>query len=206
MYSSSGKMPIPPRPTGPGNLLGTAIVGGIEWFIKRYGNVAAHSVLAQMPPAMQLWFSPNAPALGVLGARRYPYPVVGEVVRTMARVVKVPEDDLARDMAIAGCDATLGTVARGVLRHLVTPRAMASNAQSMWDEFHDSGRLVARATDDEYLSEVHEWENHDVLVCKMSVAVCAWLIGRMGKQDVAVTRVSCRAWGHDVCTTRVRFR
>ena len=32
------------------------------------------------------------------------------------------------------------------------------------------------------------------------------VIGRMGKQDVAVTRVSCRAWGHDVCTTRVRFK
>lgn len=204
---SSGRISLPPFPVK-GNLLGTAIVGGIDWFIGRYGPAAAHAVIAGLSAPHRLFVTPNAPSLGILGARRYPYPFVGDLTRSMVRVAAVaPSDDdaLVRQLSIAGAEAALGTVSRGLLRFVVTPSIFARGAQEMWSEFHDSGRLVVTVTEHEYVTDVTEWANHDATVCAMCAAACGWIIERTGKRGVETSRVKCQAWGHPSCVSRVRW-
>src|SRR5438128_2382370 len=73
---------------------GSALYHSAEYFQKKFGNAAAHTVIARLPAHFRPYVTPNAPALGVLGARIYPYPFVGELVRTMRHVVHAPDEDL----------------------------------------------------------------------------------------------------------------
>jgi hypothetical protein len=212
MPGNSGEFRRPsfsmPAVAARGTLLGTAIVGGVERFVTVYGRAAGHAVIDQLAPTTRMWIDPHAPALGFLGARRYPYAVVGEVLRTMSKVVRASnEDEFVREIAVAGLDAALGTVARGALRVMITPSMLASHVQEVWDEFHDSGRLEASAPDgaNEYVTTVREWTGHDPTVCKVCSFACASVLSRMGKDRVETSRLACVAWGDPACTTRVRW-
>src|SRR5437016_14260 len=134
MPGNSGEFRRPsfsmPAVAARGTLLGTAIVGGVERFVAVYGRAAGHTVIEQLTPTTRAWIDPHAAALGFLGARRYPYVVVGEILRIMAKVVRASnEDEFIRDLAVAGLDAALGTVARGALRVMITPSMLASRVQ-----------------------------------------------------------------------------
>ena len=189
-----------------GNFLGTAVLGSVEWFLKKWGPAAGHQVIAKLSPTSRVYVQPNTPLMGILGARKYPYPFIGELFRTMAVVAKMPEDDFVRDATNAGMDATLDTVGRIALRWAVSPEMIASRAQELWNHFHDAGLVSARATGDhEYISEVREWPQHDVTVCKICAEARRRLIERTGKKNVQVTRQQCVAWGHDRCTFRVKW-
>ncbi|GAC1582407.1 MAG: hypothetical protein NVS3B20_13100 [Polyangiales bacterium] len=193
-------------PSKRGHLAGTSIVGAIDWYIARYGPSAAHTAVALLPPEWRGFVQPNAMSLGILGAKKYPYAFVGALIHGMGIAVRVPDEDaFVREVAKAGADAALNTVARVALRYVISPTILAARAQEAWDLFHDSGRLVNHVGDCEYLTEVIDWVNHDVVVCKLCEAVCGFMFERMGLENVTARRLKCRAWGHDSCVTRVRW-
>jgi hypothetical protein len=189
-----------------GNFTGTGILGAVSWFLKRYGPAAGHAVITKLSPTARQYVQPNAPNLGILAARKYPYPFIGELFRAMASVAKVPEDQFLRDSTAAGMDATLDTVGRIMLRWAVTPQMIAARAQELWRHFHDSGVVTVKVVNDnEYVSDLTDWPDHDVTVCKMCAEARRRLIERTGKKNVEVTRVKCVAWGHDRCTFKVKW-
>lgn len=189
-----------------GNFLGTGILGAVDHFCKKFGPSAAHATIARLSPHARTYVQPNAPSLGILGAKRYPYPFIGELFRTMAQVVRMPEDTFVREMTSAGIDATVDTVARVALRYMVTPQMIASRAQELWNNFHDSGVVQVRVVNDhEYVSDLTDWPNHDVTVCKVCAEARRRLIERTGAKNVEVARLACLAWGHDRCTYRVKW-
>ena len=204
--SASGSFRFEELPVVPGTLLGTAIVGAMDHFVEKHGRAAGHAMIDLLSPSARMWVHPHAPSLGFLGARRYPYAVVGELVRAIAKVTKATsEDAVHRELATAGLDASLGTVARAVLRLLVTPRLFCERAQEAWDAFHDSGVMLSEYGPHDFTSSITEWPNHDPTVCKLSTMSAGLLFERMGLPDVSVTRLECQTWGHPRCTMRVRW-
>jgi hypothetical protein len=200
MSESSGKM------ASKGNFLGTGILGAVDYFLKKYGPAAAHQVISKLSPSSRAFVKPNAPSMGILAARKYPYPFIGELFRTMAVAARVPEDAFIRDATAAGMDATLDTVGRILLRYAATPQMLAARAQDLWNTFHDSGKVtVTLPGPNEYQSDLTDWPDHDVTVCKMCAEARRRLIERTGKKNVEVTRTQCVAWGHDRCTFRVKW-
>jgi len=200
--------PLPPKPTdGParGHFFGTAIRGGIEWYVRSHGPAAAHAAVGRLSPAARKLVDPHDSALGILGARKYSYPFVGELMRALAATIRQPEDAFLRDIVNAGVDATLNTVGRAVLRYAISPQTVASRAQELWNAFHDSGRVtISSVTDSEYVAELADWPNHDVTVCKMSMEARRRVVEKTGHK-VEVRREKCVAWGHDICQFRVRW-
>jgi hypothetical protein len=189
-----------------GNFLGTGLRGGAEWFVQKHGPAAAHAVCSKLPPMWRKLVDPHDAAMGILGARKYPYAFAGEVMRQMAAAVRADEDRFLREMTIAGVDATLNTVARVLLKYLVSPNDIVGRAQEAWNTFHDSGRVsIVGASTNEYTANVTEWPNHDVTVCKVCAEARRRIIERTGVKNVEVQRVKCQAWGHELCSFRVRW-
>ena len=204
--SSATMSRVSEAPPAAGNFLGSAIYGGVEAFVTKHGPAAAHAVIAKLSAGSRAYVRPNVPALGILGAKRYPYAFVGELVRTMASVARADEDVFCREYAAAGIDYTLATVNRVVLRYAVTPQALAARAQELWTMFHDAGRVTIRTiSETEYVAVLSDWPSHDVTVCKVCMEARRRVVERTGVKDVEVRREKCQAWGHDVCETRVRW-
>ncbi len=195
----------PPFTEARGRLRGTAILGGVEWYGRTHGREALRASILRLEPQWRAYLRPDEPLGGILGARSYPYPMVGAVVRAMAATVHAEEDPFLRAIAVAGADAALHTIARIALRFVLSPALLAAHAQETWNFFHDSGVLTAHAGPHEYVTEVRDWPSHDLIVCKMCQATCAWLFERMGKRGVVATRTACRAWGDPSCVTRVTW-
>lgn len=195
----------PPPPDA--HFRGSGLVGGVQHFVRTYGNVAAHSAIARLSPNSRMWIKPNADALGILGAKRYPYAFVGELVRAMAASIKKSEDDYCREFAAHGVDFTLETVNRAVVRHFASPRMLADRAQELWNMYHSVGRVVIEWVGrSEYLASLHDWPDHDVTVCKVCMEARRRVLEHTRVKDLEVRREKCQAWGHDVCTNRVRWR
>ena len=74
-----------------GNLRGSTVVGALEMFEQRYGRAASHEVVSSLAGEWRPLVRPNAPVMGLLPSRLYPNVFIGELVRTMARVVKSSE-------------------------------------------------------------------------------------------------------------------
>jgi hypothetical protein len=198
-----------PPPSAPvrGLMKGTVVGGGMDWFIKTYGAAAAHEVIARAGPATRAFLTPNTPSLGLLGSRSYPYPVIGDLVRTMAAVAKVPEEDFARALTAAAVTTAMSTVNRVAVRYLVSVRELARRAPEMWDMFYDSGRLTVLACDDhEYLVQGADWPQHDDTVCRLGMEARRFLVEKTGERHVQLFRDKCVRFGHDVCVSRVRWQ
>lgn len=196
-------------PTEPalGNFFGTGIRGGIEWYVRTYGPAAAQTAVMRMGPQHRAQLDPHDSALGILGARKYPYAFVGELMRAMAHAIRKEEDPFLREIVGHGVDATLNTVGRAVLRYIVSPQMILSRAQEMWNVFHDCGRItVLSSNDNEYLAQTSEWPNHDVTVCKMCGEARRRIVEKIGGLTVEVRRERCQAWGHEACTYRLKWR
>ena len=114
------ELPPPSRvstPTPLGNTFGTSIVGAVEHFEQKYGPAACHVVIARLAPKWRVHVKPNTPALGILGAKKYPCAFVGDLVRGMMQAVNAKDEDVfIREIACAAFDRTVNTVARVVLR------------------------------------------------------------------------------------------
>ena len=193
-------------PARRGAMLGTPIVGSIDYFLQAYGRAAAHEVAARLPAPYRADIDPHAPTLGFIGSRWYRYALIGELVRTMVAVVKVDEDDFVRAMAVAGIDASINTVMRMLLRFAITPSALAARGQEAWNLFHDSGRVTILAvTEKSYVAQVTDWPNHDTVVCRIVTEVRRRLIERTGVGQTVATREKCVAWGHPACVSRIRW-
>jgi hypothetical protein len=191
---------------GFGNAHGTGIRGAVEHFVQKYGPSASHAVIARLGPSAQKYLTPNAPVLGILGTRKYPYPFCGELIRAMAAVVRADEDAFIRELAFAGVDATTNTVARVALRYVLKPADVAERSQELWNIFHDSGRItITDMTDREWLSHLTEWPNHDLTMCKLGVQAAVRIVEKTGVRCVEARREKCIAWGHDYCLTRMRW-
>ena len=191
-----------------GNLAGGALVPAVEWYIERFGNAAASAVVSELPPQFRAHVKPHTAALGLLTARSYPYPFVGALVDTMAKVVRAKEPDVfVEELTRAGIDASLGMVMSVVLRYGVSPRGFARRAQELWDKFHDSGLITVLTNDEhEYVAQVSHWPAHHATVCKMSLYGRKRIVERTGARDVVAVREKCQAWGHEVCVARLRWR
>lgn len=188
-----------------GNFFGTGLRGGVEWYVRSFGPAAAHAVVARLSPSSRRLVDPHDSALGILGARKYSYPFVGELMRACAAAARQDEDAFLRDIVNAGVDATLNTVGRAILRYAVSPQMIASRAQEMWNVFHDSGRIaIASINDIEYVAQMTDWPNHDVTVCKMAMEARRRVVEKTGL-SVDVRREKCLAWGHELCQYRVRW-
>jgi hypothetical protein len=75
----------------------------------------------------------------------------------------------------------------------------------MWDVFHDSGRIgLVSMGDAEYVTNITDWPNHDVVVCKISMEARRRVVEKTGYK-VEVRREKCVGWGHDLCQYRVRW-
>lgn len=182
------------------------MVGAIEWYVKKYGAAAAHDVVAKMPARWHGWLKPNAPAWGILGAKKYPYAFCGDLVRTAIQVSRVgDEDSFVREFAAAGIDASVGTVARVLLRYAATPEMLASRAQEAWNLFHDAGRVSVQVTEHEYQTTITDWTNHDAMVCRISMEVRRRLIERSGRKVIESRRDKCVSFGHPLCLVRIRW-
>lgn len=190
-----------------GNLRGSTVVGALEVFEQRHGRAASHEVIASLSAEWRRLVRPNVPVMGLLPSRLYPNEFVGEVVRTMARVVRAPDEDVfIRELAHGGIDQTLGTVHRLILRWVATPHEYAKRAQDVWDQYHDSGRVrVLSVTDHEYVVQVSEWAHHDVTVCKLSMEGRRRLLEKTGVRVLDGRREKCVGWGHDLCLMRYRW-
>lgn len=198
--------PRPLQTVAVGNIVGTPLVGAMEWFLKRHGKAAGHELVNRLPPRWSGMLSPHAPNLGLLGAKKYPQNFMGDVLRGMVQAAHITDEDLfIRDVATAGIDASVGTVARILLRLAATPQSLAARGQEAWSLFYDSGRVRVEATDHEYLSTTTEWANHDAMVCRVSMEVRRRLIERTGVTILEVRRDRCVGWGHDACVVRIRW-
>lgn len=186
-------------------MLGTPIVGAFEHYLRKYGSAAGHEVVNRMPARFRGWLSPHAPAMGILGARWYPYAFCGDLIRTAGAVARVADEDaFVRELACAGIDASVGTVARVLLRYAATPKSLAARAQEVWDMFHDAGRVLVVAEEREYVVTISDWTNHDGHVCRISMEVRRRLIERTGR-TVEARRDRCVSFGHDVCVIRLKW-
>ena len=154
-----------------GSFRGSALYHSVAYFQERYGPAAAHTVIARLPASLRGYVQPNAPALGILGARLYPYPFVGELVRTMRDTVRAPDEDVfVREITYAGLDVLVNTMHRVLLRWLASPAAFLQRRQEIWDLFHQEGRLiVVSQTKTSYAIEDTEWSNRDAIVCKVNL-------------------------------------
>lgn len=189
-----------------GNMYGSAFVGTMDGYLRQYGKAAAQEVISRLSPQWRRLLQPHAPSLGILGARKYPYAFIGELLKCMAATVKVEEDVFLRQAATWGVDATLDTVSRIALRYVVSPQTVAERSPELWRVFHDCGRLtITSLTDHDFLSEVSDWPHHDVVVCKLGVEGGRRIVERTGAKNVEARREKCQAWGHDVCLTRIRW-
>ncbi|GAC1358678.1 MAG: hypothetical protein NVSMB47_11560 [Polyangiales bacterium] len=188
-----------------GNFYGSGIAGAIETFVARYGNAASAEVVGRLQTTpWKALVAPNAPRMGILGARLYPYPFVGALFRAMIAVARPPDEDaFIREIVAGGMDATLSTVNRALLRWMVTPAAHAKRAQEVWSHYHDAGTIkvvVSRAG--EYVTEVHDWPQHDVMVCKVCLEARRRVLEKTGVGPIEATRTQCVAWGHPICAYR----
>ena len=186
-------------------MIGTPLVGAIEWFVTRHGNAAAHELYVRMSSRWRDLLRPHDPALGILRARSYPYAFVGDLLRFGASVAKQDEDLFIRDAAIAGVDSVMGTIARVFVRYAATPESLATRAQDAWDVFHDSGRIEVVVTGNNYIATTYDWRGHDVAVCKNAMEGRRHVLANSGLRNVTARREKCQAWGHDVCVNRVRW-
>jgi hypothetical protein len=191
-----------------GNLAGGAVVPAVGWYVEKYGNAAAHAVISELPSQHRHFVTPHQPALGLVASRSYPYGFIGDLVDTMAKVVRARDPDrFLAEFTAAGIDASIGGVMSIILRYGMTPQGFARRAQELWDKFHDSGLItVLENSEHEYVAQIAKWQSHHVSVCKMSVFGRQRIIERTGARDVVAIREKCQAWGHDVCVVRVRWR
>ena len=207
-------MPEPPahRSSQPnlqtrGNFRGSALYHSVAYFAEKYGPAAAHTVIARLPQTMRGFVQPNAPALGILGARSYPYPFVGELVRTMRDTVRAPDEDrFVQEITYAGLEVLVNTMHRVLLRWLVSPSSFLERRQEIWEMFHHEGRLtVLSQTPTSYTIEDAEWSNTDPIVCKVNLEGRRRMLELMGLTNIEVLREKCRAWGHERCQTRFKW-
>lgn len=189
------------------HFLGSGIVGGVEWFVNKFGPAAAHTAVTKLSPHHRVLIQPHATTLGILGAKRYTYPFIGDLLRAMAAAVRLEEDVFVREFTAAGIDHTLRTVNRVILRLAANPHMVAARAQELWNMFHTAGRItILSESKNEYLSQLSDWPDHDVTVCKMCMEARRRIVERTGAREVEVRREKCQAWGHEVCCVRVRWR
>lgn len=189
-----------------GNIVGTPLVGAVEWFVKKYGQAAAHEVTTRVAPRWPNMLSPHAPNLGLLGAKKYPQHFMGDVLRSMVAVTRPSDEDaFVRELSAAGIDASVGTVARILLRLAATPQTLAARGQEAWNLFYDSGRVRVDVTENEYVSTITDWANHDAMVCRVSMEVRRRLIERTGRTVIECRRDRCVGWGHEACVVRIRW-
>ncbi|MEO7095646.1 MAG: hypothetical protein ABI175_20480 [Polyangiales bacterium] len=190
-----------------GNFYGSGIVGAVDYFIRRWGNAAAGALVAKLQPTHPGLVVPNAARLGLLGAKLYSYAFVGDLVRAMIAVVRpTDEDAFIREVVSAGMDETLSTVNRVLLRYVVTPEDHAKRAQQLWSAYHDSGTVnVLSSGKGEYVVEVSDWPNHDVMVCRICMEARRRILEKTGVGAVEAARTRCIAWGHDTCVARYRW-
>ena len=190
-----------------GNLRGSAVSGGLQYFAERYGRAAIHDIYARQPADARVWMSPHAPMLGLLPTRLYPYPNIGRLLRTMAQVVHATDEDaFLATLAHAGVNATMTTVNRIALRWLVSPSSYASRAQEIWNLYHDSGRLtVLPSAPNELVVQIDDWPNHDLTVCKVCVEGRRRILELIGVRPIEARRSKCRGWGDATCVQYLRW-
>ena len=187
-----------------GTLLGTPILGSVEYFLEKYGPAAGGNIVASLPQWRD-FVRPNAPALGLLSARRYPYAFLSDVVKAMVKTARVGDEDaFIREIAAAGIDRAMSTTMRTMLR-IATPQQLAASGQASWSSFHDTGRVEATSVGKEYYVRTTEWHRHEVIVCKISMEVRRRILERMGLRNVTARRERCLGWGHDDCVVRLRW-
>lgn len=190
-----------------GNLRGSAVSGGLHHFADRYGKAAIHEIYARQPANARVWMNPHAPMLGLLPTRLYPYPIIGQLLRTMAQVVHASdEDSFLRTLTNAAIDNTMSTVNRLALRWLVSPERYAARAQDVWDLYHDSGRVtVLPSSKNEFILQIDDWPNHDVTVCKVCVEGRRRILELIGVRPIEARRSKCRQWGDSTCVQYLRW-
>ncbi len=189
-----------------GTMTGTAIVGAADHFIHKYGRAAGQEVFVRMADKWRAFVDPHAPAFGLLGSKRYPLAMVGDLIRHSAVVAKARDEDaFIRELGVAGIDAAINTVMRVLLRYAATPEMLAERGTDSWRMFFDTGRVQAVAGPKEYSTTIYEWTGHDVYVCKISLEVRRRLLERTGKKIIEARREKCLAWGHDVCLMRLKW-
>ena len=190
-----------------GNLRGSAVVGCLQYFLDRHGPAAMHAIVANLAPEHRALVQPNAPLLGLLPTRLYPYPMIGQLTRNMIQVIHAADEDVfLRAMAVAAMDSTLGTVNRLMLRWLVSPAQYAARTQEVWDLYHDSGRVkVLPGAANEFIVEISDWPNHDVTICKVVVESRRRILEKIGVRPIEARRSQCQAWGHPVCVQYLRW-
>lgn len=204
----SGVTPSVPQEAPPrGGFRGSALHHSIVHFEQRYGPAAAHGVIARLPSAWRGLVKPNAPAMGILGARIYPYPFIGDLVRTMRDVTSSRDEDaFVRELVLAGMDVLVGTMHRVLVRWLVTPSTFLSKRQEIWELYHEGGKLnVLSQADKSYTIEDADWTNTEAIVCKINLEGRKRMLELMGMRKVESVREKCRAWGHESCITRFRW-
>lgn len=190
-----------------GGFRGSPLYHSFAWFGKVYGPAASHAVISRLPTQWRPLVKPNEAAFGVLGARVYPYPFVGDMLRTMKTVVGAKDEDtFLRDVTNAAIDQLLSTMHRVLIRWLLTPKTFLDHRQEIWDMYHDTGKLhVLSLTDKDFVIEDAEWGNTDPFVCKVNVEGRRRMMEVMGMRNIEMRREKCRSWGHDTCQTRVRW-
>ena len=200
-------LPAPSALPARGQFRGSALYHSVAHFTEKYGPATAHTVIARLPRTMRGFVQPNAPALGILGARSYPYPFVGELVRTMRDVVHAPDEDrFVQEITYAGLEVLVNTMHRVLLRWLVSPAAFLERRQEIWELFHTEGRLnVLSQTKTSYVIEDVDWTNTDPIVCKVNLEGRRRMLELMGLTEIEARREKCRAWGHDRCLTRFKW-
>lgn len=192
---------------GVGTMIGTPLVGAMQWWLGRWGPAAGHEVWTRMAPSSRAQLDPHHESLGILGARRYSYALLSELLRTMAAVSRAPsEDRFLREIAAAGIDAAMSTTMRVLLRIGATPERLAARGQEAWDLFHDTGRVSVMVHDKTYTSVITDWTGHDAIMCKIAMEVRRRILERTGLSDVSAHRERCVAWGHDACEVRLTWR
>lgn len=189
-----------------GRMAGTPLVWAGRFFAEKYGRAAVGEVVSKIAPQWRSLLNPHADALGLLGARWYPYAFVADYVQTARAVVRAEEDPFVREVAFAGIDGSMSTVMRAMVRWLGTPQSLAGRSQETWRLFHDTGIVtVPTLGERELRRRVTEWQGHNVVVCKIVAEVFTRSFGKTGVKNVRVQREECVAWGRDACVFHVRW-
>jgi hypothetical protein len=201
-----------PAPSTVGTMLGSGLFNATDYFTRKYGNAAAHAVIGLVD---RRWCDPalaggpfvraNTTAMGIVSARRYPLAFVGELTRLMGVVARVPEDDMVRQLAVAGIDGSVGMALKILLRYAASPAGLAARGQAAWEMFFDTGRAVATVQGNEYTSTISDWHGHDQVVCKLAMEVRRRVLERTGIERSTAHRSKCISWGNPACVTVIRW-
>ncbi len=148
---------------------------------------------ASLPAELRAHLDPQRDSYGILASTWYPSALVGVMLETIT--LGLDHDDraaLLQDGVRHAIGSTLTGVYRMLFQTLITPERHAKYAQTIWNQYYNTGTVVGVMRDDCHSEQtVTNWAGHHPLLCELSLSSLTAFHEHMGCENVRVRRTSC---------------